>query len=338
MTAAEFRRLVGRYPGLRIAVVGDFCLDRYLDIDPALLEVSLETGLSVYNVVGVRAQPGGAGTVLNNLAALGVGMLYPVGTVGDDGEGYELLRALSEVRGVCRDFVIRTRARRTFTYCKPLVRTPDGPPVELSRFDSKNWTRMPAELERQLTVAVREVAARADAVVMVDQVDREDTGVLTAPVREAAAEAAAARGVPAIADCRRGLAGYPPCIFKMNAAEAARTCGQEAVGSVDEAGARAADLAVANREPVFVTLAERGLLGAEPDGTVCRQSALPVRGPIDVTGAGDCVTASLIAALAAGAPIAAALRAAACAASVVIHQVGTTGTATAEQVAALLEG
>ncbi|MGB9603605.1 MAG: carbohydrate kinase, partial [Limisphaerales bacterium] len=63
----RFKELTGRYKDLRIAVVGDFCLDRYLEIDPELKETSLETGLEVYNVVKVRAQPGGAGTILNNL-------------------------------------------------------------------------------------------------------------------------------------------------------------------------------------------------------------------------------------------------------------------------------
>ena len=54
-------------------MVGDFFLDRYLLIDPAKAETSIETGLPVYNVVEVRAQPGAAGTILNNLVALGVG-------------------------------------------------------------------------------------------------------------------------------------------------------------------------------------------------------------------------------------------------------------------------
>ena len=73
MTLARFRVLTDCYRNLRIAVVGDFCLDRYLEIDPARKEISIETGLPVHNVVRVRSQPGGAGTILNNLVALGVG-------------------------------------------------------------------------------------------------------------------------------------------------------------------------------------------------------------------------------------------------------------------------
>ena len=61
MDSSRFQIITERYQHLRIAVVGDFCLDRYLEIDPMKQETSLETGLPVYNVVKVRAQPGAAG-------------------------------------------------------------------------------------------------------------------------------------------------------------------------------------------------------------------------------------------------------------------------------------
>ena len=51
MNPARLEEIVGHYAKLRIAVVGDFCLDRYLEIDPSKQETSLETGLPVHNVV-----------------------------------------------------------------------------------------------------------------------------------------------------------------------------------------------------------------------------------------------------------------------------------------------
>ena len=65
-------------------------------------------------------------------------------------------------------------------------------------------------------------------------------------------------------------------------------------------------------------------------------TAYPVRGPIDVVGAGDAVTANLAAALAAGADAREAMELAMAAASLVIHQLGTTGTASVAQIARLL--
>ena len=82
MIPSRFRAITKKYRRLRIAVVGDFCLDRYLEIDPARPERSIETGLPVHNVLNIRGQPGAAGTVLNNLVALGIGTVFPVGFRG----------------------------------------------------------------------------------------------------------------------------------------------------------------------------------------------------------------------------------------------------------------
>jgi bifunctional ADP-heptose synthase (sugar kinase/adenylyltransferase) len=87
MNVDRFRAITHQYPQLCIGLTGDFFLDRYLHIDPARAETSIETGLPVHNVVAVRSQPGAAGTILNNLVALGVGEIHIVGYCGDDGEG-----------------------------------------------------------------------------------------------------------------------------------------------------------------------------------------------------------------------------------------------------------
>jgi bifunctional ADP-heptose synthase (sugar kinase/adenylyltransferase) len=63
MTSKRFSSITSQYSKLRIAVGGDFCLDRYLEIDPWKKETSIETGLPVRNVINVRAQAGAAGTV-----------------------------------------------------------------------------------------------------------------------------------------------------------------------------------------------------------------------------------------------------------------------------------
>jgi len=64
--------------------------------------------------------------------------------------------------------------------------------------------------------------------------------------------------------------------------------------------------------------------------------ALPLRGAIDVVGAGDSVTANLATALAAGAELGEALGIAALASSIVVHQLGTSGSASVAQMEALL--
>lgn len=63
---------------------------------------------------------------------------------------------------------------------------------------------------------------------------------------------------------------------------------------------------------------------------------LPLRGKIDIVGAGDAVTANLAAALASGATLPDAITIANAAASVVIHKLATTGTASIKEISDLL--
>ena len=335
MNAGRFATIAGRYPGLRVAVVGDFFLDRYLLIDPTKAETSIETGLPVHNVVEVRPQPGAAGTILNNLVALGVGEIHAVGFSGDDGEGYELRRSLAALPGVDLDHFRTEPSRRTPVYCKPLIVEPGRAPRELSRLDSKNWTPTPEPLSLALAAGLADLAGRVDAILLMDQVDLPETGVVTPAVREAAHRAMVGRdGLVVLADSRRGLRHFPPSTFKMNANELAAMTGGEAV-ELDLAAVRerAAELATRNGRPVFVTMAERGIVGAVPGQPAGHLPAHPVRGPIDVVGAGDTVSAILAAALAAGADAAEAMELAMIAASIVIHQLGTTGTAPIAEIA-----
>ncbi len=337
LSRERFEQITSKYSSLRVAVIGDFCLDRYLEIDPAKREFSIETGLPVHNVINVRAQPGGAGTILNNLGALGVGELYPVGFAGMDGEGYELRRALGAAQQVRLDHFLSTDQRRTFTYCKPLVTEAGKAPIELNRFDTKNWTFTPAPVEEQLIEAVHRLALVAHALIVLEQVDKEGTGVVTPRVLRALGQVAIQQpALLIIADSRRGLRGYPPLTLKMNASELATLVGPPAATNLAELQRNAVSVAQHHKQNVFVTLAEQGMLGATPDGQVIHIPAMPLRGQIDIVGAGDAVTANLAAALAAGAALREALELATVAASVVIHQVGTTGTATVPEIRNLL--
>ena len=337
MNTAGFAQISGRYAGLRLAVLGDFCLDRYLEIDPQRREISIETGLPVHNVVRVRSQPGAAGTILNNLAALGVGRILPVGFCGIDGEGYELRRALAARPGVDLRHFLETEKRRTFTYCKPLLMHPGKAPVELSRLDSKNWTATPASVEERLIAALRAVAEEVDAVILMDQVDLPETGVVTQRLLQAVGVITTEHpGLLVIADSRRSLAGYPPVCLKMNAAELAALTGVNPNLDVASLAQTAVELARTHARRVFVTLSERGILAAAPDGTTAHVPSLPLRGDIDIVGAGDAVTANLTTALAAGASPEEAIQIANIAASLVIHQLGTTGTASVMQITELM--
>lgn len=328
MNPGRFHDLTAKYASLTIVVVGDFCLDLYLEIDPSKGETSIETGLPVHNVTRVRAQPGASGTILNNLVALGVGTVFPIGFAGADGNGFELHRALSAAPGARMDGFVQTSVRNTFTYCKPLLIHPGKPPQELNRLDTKNWSPTPEVVQHELRSRLEHCATRADAVIVLDQVDLASTGVVTPMLLDALhGLQRTRRDLLILADSRRGLADFPPLTFKMNAAELGAMTSLPLSATLEQIKAAASALAARNQRSVFISLSERGILGASPDGAVEHVEALPVHGEIDVVGAGDSVSANLATALASGANLREALELANAAASVVVHKLGTTGTA-----------
>ncbi len=158
LTNAALERILSAIPGLTIGVLGDLFLDRYLDIDASLTERSLETGLDAYQVVRVRPSPGAAGTIINNLSALGVQRVVAISVIGDDGEGYELLWALKNYKVIDSRAVYAAREWRTPTYTKPMLCEPGQPPRELNRLDIKNYQPLNRKTEsliiRSLTTAL----------------------------------------------------------------------------------------------------------------------------------------------------------------------------------------
>ena len=337
MNASRFSEITGNYANLSVAVVGDFCLDRYLEIDPARAEESIETGLEVHNVVNVRSQPGGCGTILNNLVALGCGSLLPVGFAGEDGEGYELVRALGQAQGIDLEHFFQTPERRTFTYCKPLVLAKGEPPRELNRLDSKNWTPTPGEVQERLAKSISRLAGEVDAMVILEQVDQPETGVIAGQVLNALGQAQEAYpNLLMLADSRRGFGHFPNVALKMNRDEFAAMKGSPSEQSIDALGQAIEQLAAERGQAVFVSLSEEGIIGALQGGSTEHVSGLPCRGEIDIVGAGDAVMANLALALASSATAGESMRLAMAAASVVIHQLGTTGVASIEDLAPLV--
>jgi rfaE bifunctional protein kinase chain/domain len=328
LTDAGLENILARVPSLTIGVIGDLFLDRYLDIDAALTEPSLETGLDAYQVVLVRSVPGAAGTVVNNLVALGVGRVVPVAVVGDDGEGHELLQALGSLGTVDCGAVITTRQRRTPTYTKPLLHEPGRSPRELHRLDIKNRQVLPRPLEELVLEQIDRTWAQIDGMVVLDQVSEEDCGVVTATVRNHLAEKALSSPEKfVLADSRERIGLFRNVCVKPNL----RECCRAVFGSNQEAAP--AELARQTGGAVFCTAGESGIVLVEGAGQRAVQvPGYAVSGSIDVVGAGDSTSAAIVCAVATGASYAAAAAFGNLVASITIQQIGTTGTASPAQV------
>jgi bifunctional ADP-heptose synthase (sugar kinase/adenylyltransferase) len=330
-------------PHKTVGVLGDLFLDRYLDLDAALTERSIETGLDAYQVFQVRSYPGALGTVINNLAALGVGRVRPLSTIGDDGEGYELLQALRTMRVVELEGVLIDEGRRTPTYTKPMLHERGEPPRELNRLDIKNRSPTPAAAEGRILAALERLWPACDAWVVLDQVSEADCGVVTRRVREWLArlvEADPRKFV--LADSRERIGEFRRVSVKPNWGELQRALRIESSeGSAGEVGA--AGFVTRLAEKVGGTIVcTRGVLSTlvvhpKPDGSGWEEAAVPaypVDGPTDPVGAGDSVSAGITCAVLAGATLAQAAAFGNLVASITVRQLGTTGTASPSQVRA----
>ncbi|MGD0725474.1 MAG: PfkB family carbohydrate kinase [Spirochaetia bacterium] len=327
-------RILGAFPSLRVAVLGDFFLDKYLEVDPALAEKSLETGKVAHQVVATRHSPGAAGTVVCNLAALGAGTIRAIGFSGDEGEGYELRADLAALHCDARALHL-DRGRRTPTYLKPRDRDALSLEGEHSRYDLKNRLPTGRDLEERILASLDQALPEIDALIVMDQVEEPDFGTVTRGIVEALpAKLASYPRIVAWADSRRRIMDFRGLILKMNQFELAGIPDPRTGISLPDALIAAALPRVAERAgaAVFATAAERGVWtrGAEA-GRPVRVPAVRVTGPVDPTGAGDSFTAGAVLALSAGASLEEAALLGNLVASVTVRQLGSTGTARPEE-------
>lgn len=337
LTPSRLQELVERFASARIAVLGDFFLDKYLDVDPSLAEPSVETGKVAHQVVEVRCSPGAAGTVVCNLAALGAGRLEAIGFTGDDGEGFDLRKELNKL-GCSTDHLHVAADRYTPTYLKPRDANVLRLEAEHSRYDTKNRSQTSAEIESRIVSSLDHLLNDVDAVIVLDQVDVENSGVITKAVREALSERAGQhQDVLFWADSRRRIHSFPQLIIKPNQFEVMEIENPKPGDEVDfdEFLAAAKMLRAKNQAPVVATRGERGMIVSEPDWTLV--PGVQIEGPIDPTGAGDSATAGTVLALCAGADLAEAALVGNLVASITIQQINTTGTASVDELSDRLE-
>jgi bifunctional ADP-heptose synthase (sugar kinase/adenylyltransferase) len=363
--ANRLREIISRFPDCRVAVLGDFFLDKYLDVDPALAEISVETGKTANQVVSIRCSPGAAGTVVNNLAALHAGKLHVLGFTGDDGEGFELRRALQNL-GCDTQGLLTLRDRFTPIYLKPRTSNTADLSGEHERYDTKNRRPTPADVQETVVSHLERLLPQLDAVIIIDQVDEEECGIVTTRVRESVTGLGERfSGKVFWADSRRRIGRFRNVIIKVNAHEAvkeifpdgdqncrgkvgpgrrtgplhSRSNGRAPSSDVildDEIVQQAmTELRKRTGRPVFVTAGRRGIWINDVRPLLVR--GVRVSEPTDPTGAGDSATAGAVLALCAGANLEEAALLANLAASITVQQLATTGTASPNQLVPRLE-
>lgn len=329
----RLEHLLDQAPRYRVALLGDLFLDRYLEIPAGTHELSVETGLEAFQVARVRNSPGALGTVMNNLAALGIGRLLPVSVLGTDGHAFELIAAM-EALPVDPAFLVRDAARLTPTYTKPVQQQPDGSWRELNRLDFRTRQPLSRETQERVLQALALALPAADALIVGDQICEPNWGVVTDRVRDCLPGLVRAAGTRVVLVDSRAHVGCFRCgVLKPNASECLRALGQTppeapAPQRLEEIGRAACTLAAHTGCPVLCTVSEHGMLVAEPGASRAQHVPAPVvPPPLDPVGAGDSATAGIVCSLLAGATLIEAAAVGNLAASLTVQQLGTTGTA-----------
>lgn len=279
--------ILGSARGVRVLVVGDLMLDRY--ISGAVDRISPEAPVPVVRVEHESSAVGGAANVAANVAALGAECRV-VGCVGRDAAGDELRTELENLN-VLTDGLVVTDERPTTVKTRILARR-----QQMVRFDHESEADTGGGLAEALCATVTELGAASDVLILEDY----NKGVLVAPVIAAAEEAARSRGTPTVVDPkRRNFFGYRGAtVFKPNAKELADALGEFIhPDDADWMEATRTRLGCAN---LLLTLGERGMALQTGAGALVRIPTV-ARGVYDVSGAGDTVIAVVAVALAAGA-------------------------------------
>lgn len=314
MRVPEFHAVLGLLEGgfsrLKVLVVGDIMLDRYVVGD--VERISPEAPVPVLRHVHRYERPGGAANVAMNLAGLGCQAML-AGFWGKDAEARELAELMGaggiDVRGVVQGPLPTISKTRIVGRTQQMLR------LDVESRETVPQTEM-ARLEDRVVALVED----ADAVVLSDYAK----GALTKELCDAMIRAAKESGKPVLADPKtRDFGKYAGATTVCpNLGELAAATGVEAFQTEELLKAGEELVAQHGLKYLVVTMSEKGIKVLRSDGSTFYSPAR-AREVFDVSGAGDTVIATLAAALAGGLKIESAVELANVAAGIVVGKVGT---------------
>ena len=318
MTLSDLQHLLDRAAAVKIAVVGDLMLDRY--VYGAVERISPEAPIPVMSRSRETAMLGGAGNVARGLAALGA-RVELAAVCGEDAAANDLISLIQAEPGMDADVVIDPSRQTTVK-----TRFVAGG-QQLLRLDSETPNPVDGAAEAKLMAATQAAVAGASAVLLSDYAK----GALSPVVLAACLSAAAKAGAVVIVDPKGpSFAPYGAAdLIKPNAKELALVTGHPVDTDAEVETALAVALDGCTAKAILVTRAGAGMSLAVR-GEAVRHVKGRARQVFDVSGAGDTTLAALGAALAGGASLERAVALAILASGVVVGKVGTAAVTPAE--------
>ncbi len=313
--------LEGGFRDVRVLVVGDLMLDRYIvgDVD----RISPEAPVPVLRHAHRYQRPGGAANVAMNLAGLGCQALL-AGLWGDDAERRELSTAL-EAAAIDTAGVV-TSSLPTISKTRIVGRT-----QQLLRLDIESRDAPSRQDLDNLQARVLGLVEKVHAVILSDYAK----GALTRDLCLATIRAARRAGVPILVDPKSSdLSKYSGATMVCpNLNELSLATGVDAHHLDDLLAAAEQQRVEHSFDYITATMSERGIRVLSAAGSY--HSPARAREVFDVSGAGDTVIATLAASLAAKLDIQTATDLANLAAGIVVGKIGTAPIAHHELIALL---
>jgi D-beta-D-heptose 7-phosphate kinase / D-beta-D-heptose 1-phosphate adenosyltransferase len=311
MNRIEIEAFLSRLPSVRALVIGDLMLDEYLWGKTE--RISPEAPVQVVDVLRKDLRLGGAGNVLNNLAALGC-QVQVFSVLGEDEDGH-LLRELLLDRGIETEGLLREPGRTTSRKTRILASN-----QQMLRIDRESRGDLLPESAERLADLLRQAAKEAQVILVSDYLK----GVLTPGLLREIIDIGRQQGIPVVIDPKgadydryRGATLLTP-----NRKEAQAAAGMTIS---DEVSLRRVGRTLRDRldlQALVLTRSEEGMTIFLRDE---QEVHLPTeaREVYDVSGAGDTVLSCMGAGLACGLSIEEAAQVANLAAGVVVGKVGT---------------
>jgi D-beta-D-heptose 7-phosphate kinase/D-beta-D-heptose 1-phosphate adenosyltransferase len=324
MNLSALQPLLQAVRGARVACVGDLMVDRYVYGEVA--RISPEAPIPVLRKTSAQTMLGGVGNVARNVASLG-GRAGLVGVIGDDAAAGETLTLVGADAGLESHLV--TAPGRPTTIKTRFVAAGQ----QLLRLDDEEAGLIDTDTEAQLVRAVEHAAKDAGVILLSDYAK----GAVTPAVIEACLRAARMCGAHLIVDAKaRSFMKYGAAdLIKPNALELSLLTGLPTETDEEVEAAVAAVLRACAAKAILVTRGAKGMSLAERGQPVRHIRGVPRR-VFDVSGAGDTGLAALGLAIAAQAPLEAAVAFAVLASGVAVTKVGTAVVSPAELIDAEL--
>ncbi|NLP09292.1 hypothetical protein GX408_02730 [bacterium] len=337
LSKANLEKVLEAAERIKIAVIGDICLDRYVLGD--MVGISREAPIPIINILSDEYLPGGAGNTTLNGRGLGC-QLYPISVLGDDLAADIISREFKR-RSIHEEFLVRDSGRHTQSYTKVYASCYRGPYQQSARFDQKNYSPISQQSESCIRENLKQAAGMVDAIIVADYAEVAGTGIITDALFDDIRSLAKSGRVIMIGDSRERVGSMRHfTAIVPNDVEVAMTLypnDYQTRPFQDEKHAAEYALALQKMTEcryVISTRGEKGALIAEADGRTTVVPTEKAEGAIDVTGAGDCFAATLAAALVARLDIIPAVRLANLAAGITVKKLNTTGIATPDEIRA----